>query len=139
MPKPSAHAGPRDFLRGEGGAVLVENVLWIPFVFLLSVALADTFLVYLNHAVSALVLEDATRLLVVGFIPDCDTLETTILAALQPSIPSAVAQCTPGDTQVSVQLTLPAAEMGIGVLSGFVDNFMLPASTIRTLEYFPGT
>ena len=128
------------FAVSEAGGVTLEAVLWIPFVFLLSIAIADTFLVYATHAIVQLELEDTTRRLVVGALPDCLALKAQIGATLQATVPSAIPECTldPVMGEVTVSLRLPAKDMGIGAITGFIDNFELVASTTRTLEYFKG-
>lgn len=132
---------PSRFAASEEGGVTLETVLWIPFVFLLSIAIADTFLVYTTHASAQLALEDTTRQLVVGAIPDCPALEAQIGAAIQSSVPSAIPKCTfdPMTGEATVSVLLPAKDMGIGAVAGFIDNFELIASNTRTLEYFKGT
>ena len=128
----------KSFAKCEAGAVTVETVAWIPFIFLLSIAVADTFLVYMTHASVQLALEDTTRLMIVGEIPDCVTLEKRINATIQANIPSAVSKCSLVMGEATVSLLLPAKEMGIGAIAGFIDSFELVASNSRTLEYFKG-
>lgn len=129
---------PSGFVSSDSGAVTLETVIWIPFVFLLTIAIADTLLVYATHASAQLVLEDTTRLLVVGAIPDCAGLEIQIDKMMQATVPSAQSNCVydPLTGEATVSMLLPANDMGIGAIAGFIDNFDLVASTTRTLEYF---
>ncbi len=127
--------------KSENGAVTVENVLWIPFIFLLSIAMADTFFVYMRHSTANMALEDSTRRLITGALPDCDALEVELNAVVQHTIPSATAHCEmdPIDIErANVSLVLPVADMGIGILAGFIENFTLTAGNQRTREYFEG-
>ena len=139
MFKQFTHIRHKSFAFCEAGGVTVETVIWIPFVFLLSIAVADTFLVYMTHASAQLTLEDTTRLMIVGAIQDCASLETRINTAIQATIPSAVSKCSLVAGQATVSLLLPAKEMGIGAIAGFIDSFELVASNSRSLEYFEGT
>lgn len=129
----------RGFAKSENGAVTVENVLWIPFIFLLSIAMADTFFVYMRHSTANMALEDSTRRLITGAIPDCDALEVELNAVVQHTIPSAIANCEMDFEEANVSLLLPVREMGIGAIAGFIDSFTLTAGNQRTREYFEGT
>lgn len=128
----------KTFTRCESGAVLLETILWIPFIFLFSVAIADTFFVYTKHAAAQMVLEDQTRLMIVGALPDCAALESELNTKITATIPSAQVSCSLASGNATVTMRLPAAEMGIGAIAGFVDFFELSASTVRTLEYYEG-
>ena len=127
------------FQKSERGGVAAETVIWIPFVFLLTLAMADTFFVYTRHAMATVALEDATRLLITGALADCSAFLQQVDAMVQPFIPSAAAHCSMSGAQANVALVLPASEMGIGALPGFIDNFNLSTVNVKTLEYFEGT
>ena len=138
MLNPARHDSVREFACSDDGAVTIENVLWIPFIFMLSIAMADTFFVYMRHATANMALEDTTRRLITGAIADCDALETELNTVLRNHIPTATASCHMNFEEALVSVTLPVDEMGIGVIAGLIDDFTLFAGNARTREYFEG-
>ena len=127
------------FCYSENAAVVVETVLWLPFVFLLSIAVSTTFFIYMNYAQAVLALESETRKLAVGSTANCAALETRLEARLAPRFPSVDAQCSVTGFRASTNLAISAEDMGLGVLRGFVDGFTLTAANTRSFEHMGGS
>ena len=81
------------FRKDEDGSVLVESILWLPFFLILTIAVLDICMIYLNLAFAQRVMQDGNRLLVTGKYKSCTETIDFIHARVQPGIPSANASC----------------------------------------------
>jgi hypothetical protein len=127
------------FWRRDAGAVVIDTVLWLPFVFFFMLAMADIFFLQMNLAMSTKILDENTRLFAVGRYASCADVVSGVEKRLQATMPSAKATCTNTDKILSASVTIKSTDMGIGFVTYLMKTFQVATSSVHSFEYVPGT
>lgn len=116
------------FARDEKGAVTVEMVLWLPFIFGLIMLITDVSLAFFGRAQAYRVVQDLNRVVSLGLVSDETKARDMLLASFEGVSPNASATVTVENGFVSTIMTIPASDLimfsGPLLLRSFADVTM---------------
>ncbi|WP_143226592.1 TadE/TadG family type IV pilus assembly protein [Actibacterium pelagium] len=126
------------FWKDESGAVTVESVMWLGFMFFFVLSILDICVYFLNHGWAVRAMHQENREFIVGAYSDCNALETALNQRIQAISPSGASACDTyperGSTFSTVTVTLASSEMGLGIVTYFLKDINISSTGFQTIE-----
>lgn len=125
------------FRRDESGAVLLENILWIPFMLFFMLMVLDASLIFMNYARAQRIVHEGNRAFITGELASCNELEDWLETELRTFIPSATASCGTSLSITAVSVSMTTGDMDLTGATGFLGGMTISVGGLQTFEYVP--
>jgi Flp pilus assembly protein TadG len=123
------------FLRSEDGSATVEACIWLPFFFFFFLLILDATFIFLRQADAQRIVQDGSRLYVVGAIKTTSDLETWLESSMAPISPNAKATTNIGANGfLTAQISYPAEDTDLTGATGMLGGATMRVQSVQILE-----
>lgn len=128
----------KSFASDESGAVTTESIMWLGFMFFFVLSIIDICVYFLQHGWAVRAMHQENREFIVGAHASCSDLETALNVRIQDLSPSGASSCDTypelGSTMSTVSVTLASNELGLGLVTYFLQDITISSSGFQTIE-----
>lgn len=128
----------KSFASDESGAVTVESIMWLGFLFFFVLSILDICVYFLQHGWAVRAMHQENREFVVGAHASCSAMEAALDSRIQELSPSGVSSCDTypehGSTMSTVSVTLASNELGLGLVTYFLQDITISSTGLQTIE-----
>ena len=127
----------RRFVRDEDGGVIVENILWIPFMLIFMIAILDLAMIFMNYALAQRMVDQANRNLAVGEFENCTEMVDWLQPELRKFIPRAVAGCDRSGAWAQAFVMMRTGDIDLSGATGLLGGMTISVGGIQKFETAP--
>jgi len=121
----------------EDGGVLIENILWIPVILMIMLAILDASFMFMNYARAQRFVQQGMRSYMTGEFKSCAELESWLNSNLTIFIASANATCAHQGSGAAILASLETRDMDLTGAAGLIGNARISFTSDGTYEYVP--
>lgn len=125
----------RRFARDEDGAVTVETVIWLPFLFLILALITDASLAFYSKADAFRIIQNGNRLYSIGALDTTAKVETFVETVFRNTAINADATTVVDDDGLLVGTSLSYPLQNVMLFSDVPNNWRITVQSIHYIEW----